>query len=171
VAEQESDADTTDQWKRRLKEYSAQLDLLRDSLSDEDLSFFAAPDALHDAELIDMIILDGSRPAPLSDPPRPWILPGNHPVQVKLRLLDADEALLWTLAYTGVRRILVDFPSDSPFRYNDGEGFGDWGYHELSAARDGFLQHEMLFASGSTLLLECRRIEVTRTKARPQVTP
>ena len=47
---------------------------------------------VHDGELLDLVILDGSRPAPLSEPVRTWTTPRNHPVRVKLSVLDAISA-------------------------------------------------------------------------------
>jgi hypothetical protein len=80
---------------------------------------------------MELVVRDGSRAAPLGDSPRPWLTVFSHPVHVKTAFLDAEEEFLWTLEYSGVRNVVIDFPSDSPFRYEDGNGFG-WGYHELS---------------------------------------
>jgi hypothetical protein len=135
------------------------------TLSEDAFYFFREAD-IHDAELMELVIVDGSRPAPLAEPPRPWVSANNHPVRVSLRLLDAVEEFLWELSYVGVRRITVDFPTASPFHFSEGEGFGDWGYHELSPAAGGFLCHEILFASGSVLLFEFQSVEVTRAAAR-----
>jgi hypothetical protein len=68
----------------------------------------------------------------------------------------------WTLRYSHVRRVLVDFPSAEPLFHSPGDGFEDWGYHELSDAGDGFLRHEVLFSSGSIVLLEFGDIAVER---------
>jgi hypothetical protein len=38
--------------------------------------------------------------------------------------------------------------------------FSDWGYHELSDCGSGFLMHEVLFASGSRLLVQFRDVQV-----------
>ena len=39
--------------------------------------------------------------------------------------------------------------------------FDDWGYHELSGAENGFLRHEILFATGALLLFEFKNIAVS----------
>jgi hypothetical protein len=51
-----------------------------------------------------------------------------------------------------------------------GNGFEDWGYHELNDAGDGFLRHEILFSSGAVVLIEFRAVSVERID-RPQVPP
>jgi hypothetical protein len=66
----------------------------------------------------------------------------------------------WTLRYTAIRRIVVDFPSKAPLSYQDGEGFGDVGCHELTDCGGGFFRHEILFSSGATLLFEFRDVDV-----------
>ena len=140
--------------------YRAQLDILRPRLSDEAFQFFRDAD-VHDGELLELVIVDGSRPAPLSEPVRPWKTPRNHPVRVKLSVLDALDKLVWRVSYKTVRRAVVDYPSEHPLFYQDGNGFGDWGHHELTDAGSGFLRHEILFATGTVLLFEFAEVEVT----------
>jgi hypothetical protein len=77
--------------------YRAQLETLRSRLSDEAFQFFRYAD-VHDGELLELVIVDGSRPAPLSEPVRPWKTHRNHPVSVKLSVLDAlDKLVLQTI--------------------------------------------------------------------------
>jgi len=68
-----------------------------------------------------------------------------------------------------VRRLLIQYSADAdlfPSGSGGGFGFGDWGYHELRDAGDGFLAHEVLFATGSTLLVEFQEVVVTFEQAR-----
>jgi hypothetical protein len=142
-----------------IKAYRAQLDALRSRLSHEAFQFFRDAD-VHDGELLELVITDGSRPAPLSEPVRPWTTPRNHPVKVKLSVLDALDKLVWHISYKTVRRVEVDYPSEKPLFYQEGNGFGDWGQHELTDAGSGFLRHEILFATGAVLLFEFAEVEV-----------
>jgi hypothetical protein len=142
--------------------YREQLQSLRTRLSEDAFHFFMDAD-VHDGELLELVIEDGSRPAPLSEPARPWNTPKDFPVRVRLSVLDALDKLVWTLSYNTVRRVMVDFPSEQPLFYQEGGGFGDWGYHELTDAGSGFLRHEILFASGAVLLFEFAGIAATST--------
>ena len=144
---------------RAINEYVAQLNQLESRLKPEAYKFFSDAD-VHDGELLDLVIEDGSRPGPLSEPPRPWKTAKGYPVAVRLSVLDAYGRFVWTLRYKTVRRILVDFPSDKPLFYRDGAGFGDWGHHELTDCGEGFLRHEVLFASGAELLLEFKEVSI-----------
>jgi hypothetical protein len=139
--------------------YRAQLDTLRSRLSNEAFQFFCSAD-VHDGELLKLAIVDGSRPAPLSEAVRPWTTPRNHPVKVKLAILDASDRHVWRLLYKTVRRVVVDYPTEHPLFYQNGNGFGDLGYHELTDAGGGFLRHEILFATGAVLLFEFAEVEV-----------
>jgi len=87
----------------------------------------------------------------------------NYPVRVELVVLDAMDEFVWHLSYSVLRRVVVDYPGQETLFYQEGEGFGDWGYHELTDAGNGFLRHEVLFASGSTLAVEFRGLAVRRT--------
>jgi hypothetical protein len=84
-----------------------------------------------------------------------------HRVSVELSVAEWSETQ-WTLHYAHVRRVMVDFLFEAPLSYGPGGGFEDWGYHELTDAGDGFLRHEVLFSSGSTILVEFRDLLVTR---------
>ena len=140
--------------------YREQLESLRTRLNEDAFHFFMDAD-VHDGELLELGIEDGSRPAPLSEPVRPWTTPGDYPVRVRLAVLDGLDKLIWKVSYNTVRRVIIDFPSEQPLFYQQGEGFGDWGYHELTDAESGFLRHEVLFASGAVLLFEFREVVVT----------
>jgi hypothetical protein len=140
--------------------YRSQLVTLRSRLSQNAFKFFVDAD-VHDGELLDLVIVDGSRPAPLSEPVSTWTTPRNHPVRVKLSVLDAVDKLVWRLSYKTVRRVVVDFPTEEPLFYREDNGFGDWGYHELTDAGSGFLRHEILFCTGAVLLFEFADLEVS----------
>jgi hypothetical protein len=147
-------------WQRAYEEYRAELETLKPRLAIEAYKFFAEAD-VHDGELLDLVVADGSRPAPLPEKARPWTEPGNYPVQVRIEVLDSYDKLVWHLWYKNVRRLIVDFPTQEPLFYSAGEGFGDWGYHELSDAGSGFLRHEVLFATGAILLFEFKELDLS----------
>jgi len=156
-------------WGKALRAYRGQLEAMRPRLPDHVFAFFDRAD-IHEGELLHLEIRDGSRAAAPGQPARPWTVPDGHPVGVELAILDAYDKLVWTLEYRAICRILVDFPSQTPLFYQDGEGFGDVGCHELTDRGGGFFRHEILFASGATLLVECKDIEV-RSCARDQAAP
>lgn len=150
-------------------EYRAQLASLAMRVDKDAFAFFAEAD-IHDGELMELAVKDGSRPAPISEASRPWKQLRQLPVGVMLSVLDANSQFLWSISYSSMRRVLVDFPSADPLFYREGQGFGDWGYHELTDAGDGFLRHEILFATGAVLLFEFKHVHVSRSNFRPRTT-
>jgi hypothetical protein len=147
-------------WRQANDKYQAQLEALKPRLNPNAHTFFLEAD-VHDGELLDLVVEDGSRPAPLSEPVRPWKATIRYPIKASLTVLDGNDRFVWKLSYAFVRRLVIDFPSSDPLFYSEGEGFGDWGYHELADAGNGFLRHEILFATGAVLLFEFKDIAIT----------
>jgi hypothetical protein len=148
--------------------YHAALEELRARVPPSAFAFFAEAD-VHDGELLDVIVTDGNRPAPLGEPAREWTYEPGFPVQVALRVLDAFDRLVWTIRYSEVRTLRIHYSAEAdlfPSGSGGGFGFGDWGYHELRDAGSGFLVHEILFATGATLFIEFRRVAVASEAAR-----
>jgi hypothetical protein len=156
------------QWVRAFEEHRANLEGLRGRVGEQVHDFFANTD-IHDAELLDVHIIDGSRPAPLCEPARPWQSLTAHPVRVKLMILDALDQYVWRVVYSSTRLVLIDFPSDDPLFNRGGGGFEDLGYHELTDAGDGFLRHEILFSSGAILAFEFKDVVISSTLARAAI--
>jgi len=153
-------------WQRAFEAYRASLELLRGRVGEEAFMFFAEAD-IHDAELLDLRVVDGSRPAPLGEPARPWQSLSEYPVRVELTLLDAQDENVWRIVYSTARSVVVDFPSNDPLFNRGLGGFDDLGYHELTDAGGGFLRHEVLFSSGAVLAFEFKDVAVSSTPARP----
>src|ERR1700722_8412362 len=114
-------------YRQAFDEYGTQLESLRTRLSQDTYQFFCDAD-LHDGELLEVLVADGSRSAPVTERAAgPGTLSGDYPVNVELTVMDASEKLVWTISYTRVLRVLIDYPSATPLFYNiPGDGFGDW---------------------------------------------
>jgi hypothetical protein len=134
------------------EQYLQQLTQLRDRVSVEAYRFFAEAD-LHDGAFAKLELESGSAQN------------YSYPVRANLTATDAGGHFLWRMSYGTLRRVVIDYPSVNPLFYSSGEGFGDWGYHELTDAGDGFLRHEILFATGSGILFEFKDFFATREPA------
>jgi hypothetical protein len=139
-----------EQGERNRQEYSRQLEQLRPRLSEKAYRFFT-DESLHDGRLLafsagDSIGHDirGSEKFDIN----------VHKVTVEMRVLGSNLDVHYALRYETVRRVLFDYPSDEPLFHNEGRHIGDWGYDELTAIDDNWLRHEVLFASGTTILIE-----------------
>jgi hypothetical protein len=139
----------TAKWQIAYDQYQQQLTQFRERLGAEAYGFFAEAD-LHDGAVVKLELEGGS--------------PRNHsyPASAKLIASEASDDFLWEISYRSLRHVLIDYPSQNPLFYSAGEGFGDWGYHELSDAGDGFLRHEILFATGSVIAFEFKELSAKR---------
>jgi hypothetical protein len=155
-AAQRPDDAVREEWRVASEEYESQLKTVEAKLSPDARRFFRAD--VHDGELLHFNIIDGGRIA--AGPAEPWEYQKQFPVSVELEVLESTGERSWKLRYLSCRRTVVDFPSDDPLFHTDGHGFGDWGYHELTDVGGGFFRHEVLFSSGSTLLIEFTELQV-----------
>jgi hypothetical protein len=153
-------------WRRRVTAYNRQLQRLRTRLDRETFRFFANV-STHDGTVVTVQVIEEAGVAI-----RKYGRRRKAPDRVEVRLEVVPFVSLgfkpraYVLRYRQVRRLVVDFPSDQPMFWAPGRGLGDWGYDELSAAGREYLWHEVLFASGSTLLIESK--SVTARKAKPE---
>jgi hypothetical protein len=165
LATQEAEhiAETNRRWDRAAAEYQSQLDALDSRVSPTAFEFFSDPN-VHDGEILEFAVRNDSRTVPLDSPPWGRQPPPteHHPVKANLTILDESNKYVWHLSYRNVRCVLTDWPSTEPLFYADGDGLGAWGYHELTDADNGFLRHEILLATGGTILLEFKTIDVSR---------
>jgi hypothetical protein len=152
---------TEREWEQLLVAYRENLSTLRPRLSPEVMAFFDDAD-VHDGHLVEFRIAQPPALAAWDGSPD-----AEHPVTVQLTVREATGDAAWLLKYSNVRRVVVDYPSEAELFPIGGEGLGDWGYHELTDVGGGFFKHEVLFASGATLLVEFAGIHVDRA-ANPQ---
>jgi hypothetical protein len=137
---------TGNSWGKALRAYREQLETLRPRFPDEVFAFFDRAD-IHEGELLRLDISDD-----------------GEPVRVAVALRDVYDRQSWTLQYGSARRAVVDLPAHAPPRRHDVDGFGEVACHELTDCGGGYFRHEILFASGATLLFEFRDVEVQRSE-------
>src|SRR6185295_1437761 len=70
----------------------------------------------------------------------------------------------YTLRYSDVATIQLDVPSKEPMFLGSANRVDYWGYDELTLGRKGRFRHDILFSSGSTLLIEFGRFTFVRRK-------
>ena len=162
-AEEDARAESAQRdFERRARTYWKQLDRLRGRLDASSFRFFRDV-SMHDGRVIAIQVTDDTRAAKVRRGPRapappavtieavPYVSLGIRPPVYRLR-------------YRGVRRLVIDFPSDRPLFPSAENGFGDWGYDELTAAGRYHLRHEILFSSGATFLVECGGVAVRKVR-------
>lgn len=149
-----------EQSQRNTAEYYRQLELLQPRLSKKVYRFFTRV-SLHDGRLLAFRTGD-SLNRDIHGLEKYDI--NVHNVAVEMRVLGANMDVLYTLGYEKVRKVLFDYPSDEPLFHGEARHIGDWGYDELTAVDDQWLRHEVLFASGTTILIEFKDFVWAREK-------
>jgi len=135
---------------RNWQDYLQQLEKLQSRLGQEAYEFFKTAER-HDGRLISFTVGDaidhnihGQTEFDIN----------SRDTNVEIKLLSPYLNTLYTLNYSGVRKVVFDYPSDDPLFHYDGSNISDWGYDEVTAADEKFLRHEVLFSSGTTILIE-----------------
>jgi glucose/arabinose dehydrogenase len=84
---------------------------------------------------------------------------------VRLFVLTENADYIYTLHYRNVVLVELKFPGTMElFPVGQYPNFGDWGYDELTAVKNGLFRHEILFASGSTIEIEFKSFTFQRKR-------
>ena len=147
-----------EQWNTNLRNYQAQLHKLQHRLDESAFSFFTEEN-LHDGRVISFTVGDAIH----HDIHAGDLLNINvHNPSVEIKVLGCQLDAQYTLKYSKVRRVLFDYPSETPLFHQEGDHIGDWGYDELTAADNNYLRHEVLFASGTIILIDFKDFSYQR---------
>ncbi|MFA6309787.1 MAG: hypothetical protein WC677_08690 [Clostridia bacterium] len=135
------------QWVENGKEYCKIFEEIKESLPKKFLKLYFKL-GFHDFKLCDIKINNKEESN------------NKKPVTVDIILTDEDKK--WDIKYIGVKRILIDylpeFTENDP--YSETVGFDDFGYDEFSRVDKNILAHEILFASGATILIHFTKISI-----------
>lgn len=147
----------TKKWKTNLARYRANLPKLVDQLGSRHGRFFTHH-SLHDGRLLHFTISDWPR-----SNLRRKIKASETSVEI-LVLAWGAKALVYQLMYKGIKGITVHtknslFPMDNSL-------FGDWGYDELLAERNGGFRHNILFQTGTEISIAFQKFTFKRSKGR-----
>lgn len=149
---------TLRQWETNSHEYSQQLEELRSRVSKRTYKFFTS-ESLHDGRVIAFTVGDAIHHNIQSS--QLFDINAHNPT-VEISVLGSELDVHYTLKYKKVRRVLFDYPTYTPLFHDEGGHIGDWGYDELTAADEKYLRHEVLFKSGTIILIEFRHFSYER---------
>ncbi|MCT8976979.1 hypothetical protein N4T77_10220 [Clostridium sp. CX1] len=145
--------DAKKQWTKNSKEYGERFEKLKYKLPKRFLQIFMKEYGFHDYYLTDLQIIHET--------------PGyRNPVKVILTITDTEKS--WNIIYHGIKDIDVKYTSEPYVRpgktkkYYD--GFDIYGYNEFNEVDEETLSHEILFASGATILVSFRKISIKKVE-------
>ena len=139
-----------------LEAYAERLEKLRSELKERNYGFFKK--GLHDGRLISFSVGDGLHIDLDSVTPK---ITDFYKTSVLIKVLNAEFDFLYELKYANVSKCIFNFPSDEPLW---GNNIDDWGYDEISKLDERLLRHEILFSSGTTILIEFEKFSYKRSK-------
>ena len=140
---------------KRVLLYWRQLDRLKPRLSKAAYDFFRHVNT-HDATLLRLTVGDDVRNRfPV---PRGGALVNRRKIGVRLEMLHEDESRVYELAYRGLRKFVFDFPAIKAWYWPARNAIDHWNIDELTSAGKQYMRHEILFSSGTTVLLEFKAV-------------
>jgi hypothetical protein len=151
-------------WNRRFESYKKELSKILPMMASSGREFFGNPLVLHDGKLTRFEAGDQIA-TPTSDYARGY--PGS---QVRLYVIsDRVQQRCYVLRYKEVSRINLSLPGEKILFPTGSDDFHHWGYDELSLRGSGIFRHEILFASGATILIDfqqfsCQKLLPTTRK-------
>jgi hypothetical protein len=155
----------TNEWDKNLAAYVKELNGFLPELNARARWFFKRI-SLHDGTLTRMEVGD-RLDNPISAGNRGDV--NRRKAAVRLFVLAAEFDSIFTLEYREVTRVELNFPGKAElFSAGQYPNFGDWGYDELSRVGDGVFRHEVLFSSGSTIMIDFQKFTFRREAAERQ---
>lgn len=125
------------QWDENSKVYLQMFEQLKARISKQVFEFFTN-EGFHDYHIQNLEMVHGDYKQ-------------KNPIDVTITVTNAIDT--WKLNYKCVQRFEVQYNNANTSSLSFHNGFDDWGYDELLAVNEGILSHEILFASGATILI------------------
>jgi hypothetical protein len=150
-------------WDHRFKAYRKSLRKILPGLGSRARRFFRDILILHDGTLTRFEVGDRiTNPAVEARRGRAI----RRRVTVRMYILTFRGDRVYVLEYRQVTTVEVHFPGKLElFPVGMYPNFGDWGYDELTAPEKGLFRHEILFASGASIVVEFRDFVFLRKRA------
>jgi hypothetical protein len=139
-------------WDLRLSAYRKSLRKILPGLGSKAQKFFGDVLVLHDSTLTRLEVGDGIHHSEHEFGPADV---KRRKITVRMLVFSDSRNLLYVLEYKGVTKVELDFPGKLElFPVEMYPNFGDWGYDELTSPTTGLYRHEILFASGASIVVE-----------------
>lgn len=141
------------EWEKNIKEYFVQFQMLKDRLPKSFRKLYMINNGFHDLhpKKIEVINTDYG-----------FGKCGNKD-SVSIKIVLNDRNIQWELQYKNIKKLQIQYQAVNDINELR-KGFNDFGYDEFLAVDDKILSHEILFASGSMILIHFGRISVKKLK-------
>ncbi|SMC26746.1 hypothetical protein SAMN02745134_02925 [Clostridium acidisoli DSM 12555] len=89
----------------------------------------------------------------------------KDPVAVSIVITDTEHT--WNILYNKIKKVAINYEQETEGferKRKEYRGFDDYGYDEFFQIDEKTLSHEILFASGATILVHFQKISITKIK-------
>jgi len=137
------------EWERNNKAYSAIFETIKIRLSQKFLKTYLSNDCFHDFKIKNTVLTQKEYGF-------------KNPVSVDVYVTDSNNT--FRITYKCVKKFNVNY-EEAEDMVNK-RGFDDWGYDEFSSIDEQTVSHEIIFASGSTILIHFKNSNIFITKVK-----
>lgn len=144
--------ETKAQWEKNSKEYALIFEKVKERLPKGFLKIYMKEHGFHDYNLKNFQVIHAKEGF-------------RNPIAVSIKIEDGKNT--WNIMYKAVTKVQVNYEDEQAkenikrrFQY----GFDDYGYNEFLEVDEKILSHEILFASGATILVHFKHISINRVK-------
>lgn len=136
------------QWEKNDNEYYEIFKTVKKLLPKKFLRIYEQEYGFHDYELKNFEVIHGEKGY-------------KDPVSVSIIIANGEK--MWNILYKKIKKISINYqqqPDVLKRKKRIYEGFDDYGYDEFFQIDEKTLSHEILFASGSTILVHFEKISI-----------
>lgn len=138
-------------WERNMKSYSEIFETVKTRLPKKFLKLYLDNQSFCDFQVKNIVLAQKS---------------GNkNPVSVDIYVTDSVDT--FKITYERIKKLCISFEESN---HCEGRGgFDDWGYSEIWPVDEQILSHEILFASGTTILIHFQNDDIFISKVLNQI--
>lgn len=141
------------QWEKNAEEYYKIFENIEKLLPKKFLKLYLKENGFHDYELKNYQIIHGKK---------------GYKGSVAVSLVITNTEHTWNIVYNKIKKIAVNYEQQPDIferkKRREYRGFDDYGYNEFFQIDEKTLSHEILFASGATILVHFEKISIVEIK-------
>lgn len=148
IAQEREEAEL--EWNKNIKTYSESFRITKQYLPEQFLSVYLNNHGFHDYLIVGIKITKS---------PSDFGCSISKDIDMKI----SKGSQTWLIRYDHVTKLYLDFVEEDQFLFSpltNNNAWDEWGYDEFSNVAEDTLSHEILFSSGSTILIYFKNISV-----------
>ena len=139
------------QWEKNDEEYYKIFENVKEKLPKKFLKIYRQQYGFHDYELKNFEIIHDDK---------------GHKDPVAVNIIISNPEQTWSISYEKIKKIQINYELQPDIfgrkRRREHRGFDNYGYNEFFEIDEKTLSHEILFASGATILVQFEKISINK---------